>query len=362
VHETSSSPTIDAGSNPLVPNGLTKDVYGANRIQPRTFGGAPVVDMGAAEWPATPLPPSASITTPSNGATYALGQKVNASYSCAEGGGGPGISSCLGPVANGSPIDTSTTGSHSFTVTATSADGQTATAHATYTVAAAPSILISAPLSGASYIRGNSLVLASFSCHEGAGGPGLSSCVGTVPNGKRIDTDTPGTRTFTVTATSSDGQVTTTSIHYRVVFPSNKPVKPPHLKPHPDGRFIVTVKVPHRGRVDILVTAWQDNFTPRFSPFFTTSFFSRGGIRPPKPVLLQPAQGRFVFARAHKTFNTPGTYQILVTPNRLGRILVAHHRYRVTLRLWISYTPRGGHPGKIGYYGLNLPAGISVGG
>src|SRR5258708_32926378 len=149
--------------------------------------------MGAAEWRATPLAPSASISTPSNGATYALGQKVNASYTCAEGGGGPGISSCAGPVANGSPIDSSTTGSHTFTVTATSSDGQTATAHATYTVAAAPSILITAPLSGARYIRGNSFVLAGFSCHEGASGPGLSSCVGTVPNGKRIDTNTSGT-------------------------------------------------------------------------------------------------------------------------------------------------------------------------
>ena len=51
VRETSSSPTIDRGSNALVPHGVTKDVYGAARIQARAKGGTPRVDMGAAEFP-----------------------------------------------------------------------------------------------------------------------------------------------------------------------------------------------------------------------------------------------------------------------------------------------------------------------
>ena len=37
------------------------------------------------------------------------------------------------------------------------------------------------------------------------------------------------------------------------------------------------------------------------------------------------------------------------------RELVAHHTYRVTLRLWISYTPTGGQQRNIGYYDLHLP-------
>jgi hypothetical protein len=45
----------------------------------------------------------------------------------------------------------------------------------------------------------------------------------------------------------------------------------------------------------------------------------------------------------------------VVKPNAMGRRLVAHHRYRVTLRLWISYTPRHGRQRDIGYYGLHLP-------
>jgi hypothetical protein len=346
VHETYSSPTVDAGSNALVPNGLTTDVYGANRIQPRLAGGTATVDMGAAELPTVPAP-SASITTPASGTTYALGQTVASSFSCSEGAGGPGISSCLDQNghASGGPVNTSTAGTHTLTVTATSSDGLTGSASVNYTVSAAPlapSVSITTPSSGARYAF-EQTVPASFGCQEGTGGSGLSSCIGTVANGSPIDTSTPGTYAFNVTATSSDGQVTTQSILYTVLPPGNHFVKPPKLKPHSDGRFFVTVKVPHPGRVDILVTAWKDNFA------------TAAAIRPPAPVLLQPAIGRFVFARAHALANRASTLRILVTPNARGRALVAKHRYRVTLRLWVSYTPTQGRTRTIGYYGLHLP-------
>ena len=64
VHETASSPTIDAGSNALVPDGLTTDFYGTPRILAgyascsQSFPA--VVDMGAAELqPAQPSCPAA---------------------------------------------------------------------------------------------------------------------------------------------------------------------------------------------------------------------------------------------------------------------------------------------------------------
>jgi DNA-binding beta-propeller fold protein YncE len=80
-------------------------------------------------------PPSVTtFTTPPNGATYTLGQVVDASYSCADDPEGPGIASCNAPVANESPIDTSTAGPHSFTVTATSKDGQSAVVTNSYAV------------------------------------------------------------------------------------------------------------------------------------------------------------------------------------------------------------------------------------
>ncbi len=82
--------------------------------------------------------PSASISAPAPGETYAVGQAVDASFSCTEGAGGPGIASCTGTVADGKPIDTSTPGRHTFKVTAVSGDGQGASATSSYTVTQPP--------------------------------------------------------------------------------------------------------------------------------------------------------------------------------------------------------------------------------
>jgi hypothetical protein len=280
--------------------------------------------------------PAASISTPVSGTVYAVGQSVKSSFSCTEGNGGPGISSCVDQDGNssGGPLDTSKTGQHTLTVTATSSDGLTGTASASYTVAGAPSVSISSPLAGAQFAHGQR-VPAAFSCSEGASGPGIATCAGTVANGSPIDTSTPGAHAFTVLATSKDGQVAAKTVTYSVKLPSNHLV-PVRRKPHTNGTFIVTVKAPGPGAVDILVTAWKDNLA--------------GAAR-----VLQPAKGRFVFARAHATAKKAGTLTIVVKPNSRGRRLVAHHRYRVTLRLWISFTPMHGRQRDIGYYGLHLP-------
>ena len=78
--------------------------------------------------------PSTQISSPANGATYTRGQIVDAGYRCLEGVGGPGLASCAGTVANGQPVDTTSLGVHSLTVTAISRDGQRATAAVSYTV------------------------------------------------------------------------------------------------------------------------------------------------------------------------------------------------------------------------------------
>jgi hypothetical protein len=62
------------------------------------------------------------------------GEVVDAHYSCQDAAGGPGIASCVGSVGNGAPLNTQTVGVHSFTVTSTSLDGETATKTVEYVV------------------------------------------------------------------------------------------------------------------------------------------------------------------------------------------------------------------------------------
>jgi hypothetical protein len=77
------------------------------------------------------VPPSISITSPSNG-SYILGQPLTAAYSCAD--SGSGISACTGPVSNGAAIDTSSVGQKTFTVNAADRAGNQGVQSITYAV------------------------------------------------------------------------------------------------------------------------------------------------------------------------------------------------------------------------------------
>jgi hypothetical protein len=93
---------------------------------------------------AIPAPPSASISTPAPGGTYTVGQSVPTAFSCSEGAGGTGLSSCNdssgAKTASGGAghLDTSTLGAHTYTVTAVSKGGLTGSSSIDYTVAPAP--------------------------------------------------------------------------------------------------------------------------------------------------------------------------------------------------------------------------------
>jgi len=73
-----------------------------------------------------------TIVTPRDGAVHALNQSVQARYACSD---PDGVFSCSGPVPDGSPIDTSSLGSHVFTVAAQDSLGNAASLTHTYQVA-----------------------------------------------------------------------------------------------------------------------------------------------------------------------------------------------------------------------------------
>jgi hypothetical protein len=183
--------------------------------------------------------PTAHITSPANGQTYAVGQTVPTNFTCAEGTANSAISTCVDSDGATTPgtLDTSSSGTYTYTVAATDHDSESGTASITYNVAAPPTVSISSPANNQTYTVGQS-VPTKFTCVDGADGPGIASCLDS--NGSTsasvLATSTSGTHTDTVTATSADGQTATTSITYTVVSaapPAAPPSPPPSPSPSP---------------------------------------------------------------------------------------------------------------------------------
>jgi hypothetical protein len=82
-------------------------------------------------------------------------------------------------------------------------------------VAVLPSVTINQPLDGAVLHIGDELN-AEFSCSSDSP---VTQCAGSVDNDTPIDTSTVGWHTLTVSAKDADGDETTSSVSYRVIFP-----------------------------------------------------------------------------------------------------------------------------------------------
>jgi hypothetical protein len=90
---------------------------------------------------ADPTPPTVSILSPISGTLYEYGQTVDADYNCSD----PVVvvTSCVGTVADDTPIDTTSItphNLHTFTVTATDSVGNTATTEVEYYVQTTPPV------------------------------------------------------------------------------------------------------------------------------------------------------------------------------------------------------------------------------
>jgi hypothetical protein len=151
-------------------------------------------------------------------------------------------------------------GGDSFTYRVADPSDDYANANVALTIAASPSASISAPLADGTYTVGQSVPTA-FSCSEGAGGTGLSSCNDS--NGAKtgsggaghLDTSELGTHTYAVTAASKDGLTGSGSIGYTVVpEPSKSPEGPPDGSDEPPRRINLSVGVETESLRELLRT------------------------------------------------------------------------------------------------------------
>jgi len=153
---------------------------------------------------------------PQDGAAYAQGQQVFVGYACATGPEGVGVISCVGDLPSGAQLDTSTVGTHTFTVRAEDFSGAVETETHTYTVVdtIAPQITVAAPLDGGTYEGGSTLTVA-YSCAD-PGGSGVVACFGSAPSGTTLTLDQLGTFSLVVQAFDAAGNQSTTTVRYTV--------------------------------------------------------------------------------------------------------------------------------------------------
>jgi lysophospholipase L1-like esterase len=159
--------------------------------------------------------PEIELTTPADGAVFEHHEEVLAAFTCTDEEGGSGIAEgyCEGTADDGEPIDTSTLGEQTFTVTATDRAGNVAEVVHTYTVIDVTAPTVASPHEGIEYKLGQS-VEAQFTCTDEEGGSGVAVCDGP----EWLDTSSVGTKTFEVVTRDNAGNQATETVTYRVIY------------------------------------------------------------------------------------------------------------------------------------------------
>ncbi len=199
-------------------------------------------------------------------------------------------------------------------VSSTEATGPGTADTQTLTVFGLPTVSVTTPKENAVYSFGQK-VIASYTCADALGAPGLSACSGDSDNGTAIDTSSDGANTFSISAISNDGAITTQTIDY-TVLPDNR-FTVSKLTGHTGGQVTLKVKLPDAGKL--------------------TATLLRNG-----KTLGQTVRGS----------QSDGTQSVTIKPNAAFRkairtALKAKHPKPISLKLTVSFTPFFGKAGKV---------------
>jgi hypothetical protein len=273
-----------------------------------------------------PTAPKIDLVSPADGAGFYQGEHVQAAWGCLPGTLGWPIVSCEGDVPLGAFLDTSSVGTHSFSVHAVDYAGAETTVTHTYTVfdVIPPTATITAP-AATDYPVG-AQVYASYSCDDGVGGSSVVGCFGTYPNGYPLRTSRPGTFTFTVDAFDAAGNHGSASVTYTVVDRT-----PPEI----------TIVTPADGATYLV----GDPITPAYS-------------------CHDDVDGSNVPCRASPLDTTPGTHVFRVdSVDSAGNASFATATYSVRYPIDGFYSPLVAEPGVASFRaGDTVPVKFSLGG
>jgi hypothetical protein len=178
-------------------------------------------------------------------------------------------------------------------------------ASASITLVGPPVISLLAPASGHTYSFGQK-VAAGYSCTDPSG-TGISSCVGTLANGALLDTNQPGSQTFTVSATSSDGGVSSQTVFYTVA--PNNIFRLDRAHARLGGSISFTASLPGPGALEVIETA----------------------------------AGHINFAHWKSSPGHAGKVKVTIDPSSKGRAAL-ERRHFLHVTVWVTFTPEGGSP------------------